>query len=125
MAQRALNWRIASIVTGIILVFLLSRALGGPEHTVTVDWAMWPELEGAVVEIDGDSVGTLAPYGQRKVTGFAVDEGEHSIRVRSGDLDGLERTFTAGFGGGHVRMMLDVESVVDEAGRVRDVLVLH
>jgi hypothetical protein len=113
------------VLVGAILLILLWRFCGGaPSHLVQVDFSIDPELfSGAEVVIDGKVVGSLQPYGTRNLTGFHVEEGEHTVEIRlDGHLSEPTR-FVAGFGGGG-RLIADLESRALE-GAPRTVLVLR
>jgi hypothetical protein len=113
------------VLVGAILLMLFWRFCGGaPGHLVQVDFSIDPELFfGAEVVIDGEVVGSLQPSGARNLTGFRVEEGEHTVEIR---LDGYltEPTrFVAGFGGAG-RFTADLEPRALE-GTPRNVLVLR
>jgi hypothetical protein len=85
---RGLRWRAAVTVVGAVLVLLWvfgsGRASG---YLVQIDYTWGGAfLDSAEVEIDGDVVGILQPYGRsQRVTGFRVERGVHVVRVlRSG-----------------------------------------
>ena len=61
------------------------------------------------VFIDGDSIGTLQKRGARTLTGFRVDEGEHTVLVGMDGCPGEVARVTTGFGAGVVMLMADVE----------------
>ena len=109
-AFRGLRWRVAWLVA-LVLVFVLWRVVGGSRggQVIQVQFAVVPELEGATVFIDGDSIGTLQKRGARTLTGFRVDEGEHTVLVGMDGCPGEVARVTTGFGAGVVMLMADVE----------------
>lgn len=96
--MRALRWRAATSVLGALLVMWWVIGSGRTSYIVQIDFAMQREiLEGATVEIDGDSVGTLVRYGRSQfVTGFEVEPGERVIGVRLPDCEPSPKTVDLG-----------------------------
>jgi hypothetical protein len=109
-AERGLRWRAAWMVA-VALVIILWRVLGtrGGSHVVQVQFGVVPELEGATVFIDGDSAGTLQKHGARTLTGFRVEEGEHTVSVGMEGCPGEQARVTTGFGAGVVMLVAEVE----------------
>lgn len=109
-ALRGLRWRAAGMVA-VILVIILWRVLApqGGRHVVQVHFGMAPELEGAVVLIDGDSAGTLQKRGARTLTGFRVDSGEHTVSVGTEGCPGEPARVTTGFGAAVVVLLAEME----------------
>ena len=123
-AIRGLRWRAAWMVA-VALVIVLWRVLrtGGGGHVIQVQFAMVPELEGATVFIDGDTAGTLHKRGARTLTGFRVDEGEHTVSVGMEGCPGEEAQVTTGFGAGVVMLLAEVEDrMIREESSCRVVL---
>ena len=81
--RRSMRWRAAIMLVGTGLVIAWVVMTGGTTHIIQIDFRWFgPFLEGAQVEIDGQVVGTLRPYGRNNwVTGFEVEAGEHTVRV--------------------------------------------
>ena len=86
---RSLRWRAALSVVGVLLVISWVWMTGRTSYIVQIDFNMGREfLEGAVVRIDGASVGTLQRYGRSQwVTGFQVEPGEHTVSVHLDDCE--------------------------------------
>ena len=98
-------WRAAWMVAVMILI-VIGRSCLGPTHFVQIEFGMDPEyLAGAEVLIDGEVVGTLERRGSRTVNGFGVEEGDHTVEVRTEDCEGEPVRITSGVGGTTVRLM--------------------
>jgi hypothetical protein len=68
------------LVALIALEFL--GCMGDTRPKIVIEWGIAPEeLEGLEVEIDGKIAGKLARFGEATRTAFAVDKGEHRIRI--------------------------------------------
>jgi hypothetical protein len=94
---------------------------GRTSHLVQIDWT-WGRgfLDSARVEIDGEVVGRLEPYGEGNyVTGFRVEPGEHTVRVLVDGCEGTPRTFTLGDASGRLAMFM---ADVDDGARCRVLL---
>ena len=104
--RRGLAWRAAWLVAVIIVILLARACMGGPQYVIQVQFGMDPEfLIGAEVIIDGEVAGTLERMGGRTVTGFRVEEGEHTVEVRREGCDSDQANVTTGFGGTTVVLM--------------------
>lgn len=109
---RALRWRAALGFVGLGLVFAWVSMSGRTGHTIQIDYRMSREaLDSAEVEIDGEVVGILQPYGNRNfVTGFRVEAGEHRVRVLLDDCESLTETVVlGGMDGRFASFMAEVE----------------
>ena len=108
---RSLRWRAAILVAGAILVVAWVFLSGRASYLVQIDFSMGPMLEGALVEIDGDSVGTLQRYGRSQlVTGFQVEGGEHTVRVSMDDCEGeLEAVTLSATGARRALLMAEMD----------------
>jgi hypothetical protein len=72
----------------VLLAALAALACGASHPALVVDWGNAPsEFEGADVEIDGKLVGKLTRDGQRPRTSFAVDAGDHAVRLAAPKYD--------------------------------------
>lgn len=109
MAHRGLNWRLAVVLAGLVLIvgWALARDDSDP-YVILVEFGTAPELlEGAEVVIDGEVAGTLRRMGARTQTGFRVAEGRHEVFLRMEGYPSDTTRVTTGFGGGQVRLMAD------------------
>ena len=101
---RLLRWRAAVLAVGLGLVFAWVHFSGRTAHTIQIDWT-WGQhvLDSARVEIDGEVVGVLAPYGRGNyVTGFRVEAGTHVVRVLHDDCVAVPDTLELGASSGRV-----------------------
>jgi hypothetical protein len=109
---RPLRWRAAVTVVGVGLVFAFIVMSGRTSHVIQIDYT-WGRgfLDSARVEIDGEVVGVLEPYGEgNHVTGFRVEPGEHVVRVLRDGCEGVpEHVEMGGAAGRLVVLMADVE----------------
>lgn len=82
MAGRISRWYAAAFGVGLLylVAWVVMAGFGGA--VVQVDFNVYPELEGTVVVIDGDSVGTLFRRGRQRLSGFRVELGEHRVTLR-------------------------------------------
>lgn len=104
--RRGLLWRVAAVAAVVIVVILWRSCLGGPAYTVQIYFGRDAELlVGAEVVIDGEVVGVLERHGNRTVSGFAVDEGDHTAELRLPGCDSEQARFTSGFGGATVTLV--------------------
>lgn len=105
---RSLRWRAAIMFAGTVFVILWVVASGRTAYVVQVDFSWAREvLEGAIVEIDGDSVGTLQRYGRGQfVTGFEVEPGEHVIRLLVDDCESVPEDFEVGPDGSRLSVLM-------------------
>jgi hypothetical protein len=77
-----------------------------PAYVVQIQFGIAPEvLAGAEVVIDGEVVGILQRHGDRTVSGFAVEEGDHTAELRLPGCESERTRFTSGFGGALVTLM--------------------
>lgn len=105
---RLLRWRAAILFVGGGLVFAWVVMSGRTAHTIQVDYS-WHRvaLDSAQVEIDGEIVGVLQPYGRSNyVTGFRVEPGEHVVRVIDGRCEPVPETVRLGGEDGRVRLLI-------------------
>lgn len=113
---RSMRWRAATLLVGLGLLVAWVTLSGRASHTIQVDYS-WARdfLDGAVVEIDGDSVGVLQPYGRSNfVTGFRVEAGEHVVRILADDCVGIPDTVRLGGSAGRFALfMADVDDSWD------------
>jgi hypothetical protein len=104
--RRGLLWRVAAVVAVAVVVILWRSCAAGPEYVVLIQFGMDPEvLSGAEVVIDGEVVGLLEPQGNRTVSGFALEEGDHTAELRLPGCDSEQARFTSGFGGATVTLV--------------------
>lgn len=104
--RRGLLWRVAAVAAVVIVVILWRSCAGGPAYTVQIYFGRDPEiLAGAEVVIDGEVVGVLERHGNRTVSGFAVDEGDHTAELRLPGCESEPARFTSGFGGATVTLV--------------------
>ena len=85
--MRILRWRVAGGIVALLFLVAYLYFSGSTRAVIQVDFNYAPELEGAVVHIDGDSVGTLFRHGRQHLTGFYVKLGPHTVSVLA---DGFE-----------------------------------
>lgn len=87
------------------MALLWTVARGRSErHVIQVEFGASPELEGALVLIDGTEAGTLQRRGNRTLNGFRVAEGDHVVIVGTPACPGRPAQVTTGFGAGVVRL---------------------
>lgn len=104
--RRGLAWRVATVATVAILIILWRSCVVGPAYVVQIEFGMAPEvLAGAEVVIDGEVVGMLKRHGNRTVSGFPVEEGDHTAELRLPGCESERARFTSGFGGARVVFM--------------------
>ena len=117
--RRGLIWRVAAVVTVAILVILWRSCVGGQAYIVQIHFGMAPEvLAGAEVVIDGEVVGVLEQFGNRFVSGFPVDEGDHTAELRLPGCESEQARFTSGFGGTRVMLQWYPDIMVQGADSV-------
>lgn len=82
LGGRLSRWYAAAFVAGLayLVGWVFVAGFGGA--VVQVDFQVYPGLEGTVVVIDGDSVGTLFRRGRQRLSGFRVGLGEHRVTLR-------------------------------------------
>jgi hypothetical protein len=101
--RRRLAWRVATVASVAILIILWRSCVAGPAYIVQIEFGMAPEvLAGAAVVIDGEVVGLLERHGNRTVSGFPVEEGDHTVELRLSGCESEQARFTSGFGGTRV-----------------------
>ena len=109
---RSMRWRVAVVLLGAGLVLAWLWMSGGTTHLLQIDFR-WPGpfLEGAQVELDGQTIGTLQRYGGSGwVTGFEVEPGEHVVRVLKDGCESTPKTFRLGGDDGRrATFMADVD----------------
>lgn len=94
---RGPRWYAALAVTGVVIVTLWWAFTGGPSYVLQIDYAFTGDMvEGAEVVVDDVVVGTLEGPDRRKVVGFALDRGEHTVAVRAEGCTSRPETFTLG-----------------------------
>ena len=104
--RRGLTWRVAAVATVAILVILWRSCVAGPAYIVQIQFGMAPKvLAGADVVIDGEVVGILEQHGNRTVSGFRVEEGDHTAELRLPGCESERARFTSGFGGASVTLV--------------------
>ena len=104
--RRGLAWRVAAVATVAILVILWKSCVGGPAYIVQIQFGIAPEvLAGATVVIDGEVVGILERHGSRTVSGFPVEEGDHTAELQLPGCESEAARFTSGFGGARVTLV--------------------
>jgi hypothetical protein len=81
---RGPRWYAAVAVAGVIVAALWWAYSGGPSYVLQVDYAFTGDLvEGAEVVVDDVVVGTLGESGRRRVVGFKLEAGDHTVAIRS------------------------------------------
>lgn len=113
---RAMRWRAAILLVGGGLVVAWVALSGRMTHTIQIDFE-WHRaaLDSAAVEIDGQVVGVLQPYGRSNyVTGFRVEPGEHVVRVTTEECPGAPERVRLGGQDGRVRVLVaDIDEGYD------------
>lgn len=107
-----MRWRGALAAVGVAFILAWVWMAGGTTHLVQIDYS-WARgaLDSAAVEIDGEVVGVLQPYGRSNfVTGFEVEPGEHVVRVLLEGCEGVPDTVhLGGEQGRRATFMADVD----------------
>ena len=117
--RRGLAWRVAAVAVVAILVVLWRSCVAGPAYIVQIQFGMNPEvLAGAEVVIDGEVVGVLKRHGNRTVSGFPVEEGDHTAELRLPGCESERARFTSGFGGARVTLLWYPDITVQGADSV-------
>ena len=81
MAGRLSRWYAAALFAGLLyMIAWVMMGFGGA--VIQVDFNMYPELDGTVVLVDGDSAGVLFRRGRQRLSGFRVDLGRHEVALR-------------------------------------------
>ena len=93
--MRLLRWRAAAVIAGAFIFGAYFYASGITKAVIQVDFGPAPFLEGATVLVDGDSAGVLFRRGRRRLTGFRVKVGEHTVQVVHDEYRGLPATVDA------------------------------
>jgi len=107
------------------VVLLATPALRcGPSHpALVVDYGNAPgEFEGADFEIDGKLVGKLKREGQRPRTTFAVDAGDHAVRVAAQKYESAPDVVTVK-PGEQLVVFAEIKNAATQGARPR--IVLH
>ena len=120
---RGLRWRAGVTIAGAALVLMYLYASGrGPGYTIQIDYSWGGEyLDSAEVEIDGEVVGVLEPFGRsQRVTGFRVEAGEHVVRILREGCEGVPERVVVGPTEGRLAVrMADVEDAYTCSVRLR------
>ena len=117
--RRGLIWRVSAVATVAIFIILWRSCVGGPAYVVQVQFGIAPEvLAGAEVVIDGAVVGVLEQHGNRFVSGFRVEEGDHTAELRLPGCESERARFTSGFGGARVTLLWYPDITVQGADSV-------
>lgn len=109
---RAMRWRAATFLVGLVLVFAWVSLSGRTGHTIKIDYSWAREfLDSAGVEINGEVVGILQRYGRSNFeTGFSVEPGEHVVRILTPDCVAVPKTVVLGGSAGRFALLMaDVE----------------
>lgn len=94
------------MATVLIVVILWKSCVNRPAYLVQIQFGIAPEvLGGAEVVIDGEVVGSLQRHGGRTVSGFPVEEGDHTAELMLPGCESERARFTSGFGGARVTLM--------------------
>lgn len=110
MRMNVFHVRIAMALAGVIVLvgYLAVGGSFGSKSTVMIEFGMYPEdFKGLDVEIDGEVVGQLQMFGAATRTGFAVEDGKHTVRVLHPEFACDPATVTAGTGASQVMLVLD------------------
>lgn len=86
MAGRLSRWYAAALGVGLLYLTAWVFMAGFGGAVIQVDFNVYPELEGTVVAIDGDSAGVLFGRGRQRLSGFRVKLGEHTVTLRHDSL---------------------------------------
>lgn len=106
---RGPRWYAALAVAGAIVLGLWWMYSGGPSYVLQVDYAFTGDLvEGADVMVDDSVVGVLQGTGRRKVVGFKLEAGDHTVDIRSERCTSRPEEITLGPSRIHV-LVLDFE----------------
>ena len=117
--RRGLIWRVSAVAAVAIFIILWRSCVGGPAYIVQVQFGIAPEvLAGAEVVIDGAVVGVLEQHGNRFVSGFRVEEGDHTAELRLPGCESERARFTSGFGGARVTLLWYPDITVQGADSV-------
>lgn len=104
--RRGLLWRVAAVGTAVLLVVLWRSCVRDPSYVLQIQFGNAPDiLVGAEVVIDDSVVGSLKRQGARTVSGFRVEEGDHTAELRLPGCTSETARFTSGFGGALVTLM--------------------
>jgi hypothetical protein len=104
--RRGLLWRVAAVGTAVVLVVLWKSGVRDPSYVLQIQFGNAPDiLAGAEVVIDDSVVGSLKREGARTVSGFRVEEGDHTAKLRLPGCTSETARFTSGFGGALVTLM--------------------
>jgi hypothetical protein len=104
--RRGLLWRVAAVGTAVVLVVLWKSCVPDRSYLLQVQFGNAPDvLVGAEVVIDDSVVGSLTRQGARTVSGFRVEEGDHTAALRLPGCTSETARFTSGFGGAVATLM--------------------
>jgi hypothetical protein len=122
----AFRIRLALMGAGVLTlgIYLAMGGRLGPSDrgVVQIEYGIEPgELDGLAVEIDGQVVGKLRPFGSSYRTGFLVREGLHQVKLLHPTMDSEERRVEVS-STQPVLLVVDFQSRADERGAVRSVL---
>lgn len=127
MQLNALHIRFGLIGAGVVLLvgyLIAGGSLSSPE-VIQLDFSMYPEVfEGCDVEIDGQVVGQLEPYGRTMRAGFEVKKGRHVVRVLHEEFDSVPLEVDVSKPGQKARLMLDLVEQYDD-GRIRTAIAMQ
>ena len=94
---RGPRWYAALAVAGAIVLALWWAFSGGPSYILQIDYAFTGDLvEGAEVVVDDAVVGTLQGTGRRRVIGFKLEAGEHTVDIRTENCTTRPEAFALG-----------------------------
>ena len=126
MLMNALRRRLGLIGAGFVTLCIYAIGGGrmGPDRhgSIQIEYGMYPtEFEGLSVEIDGQVVGALKPFGNAHRCGFVVESGEHTVRVLHPTHESRPQPVRV-LRGRPVLLILDLEKLADASGGSRSVL---
>ena len=107
----------------LLAVLVIALAAGAaarcaPSHpAIVVDYGSSPsDFEGADFEIDGKIVGKLKRDGQKPRTSFAVDAGDHAVRVAAQKYDSQPDVVTVK-PGQELELFVEIKTASHQGGR--------
>ncbi len=126
MIARQARFRVAILVSGLVLIGMWFAFGGGSQSIIAIEFGISPrDFVGVEVVIDGEVAGRLQRMGARTQTGFKVDDGDHVVTLRHPELRTVPVTVTSGFAGQPVVLLADFSSTTNDAGESETVIILN
>jgi len=92
------------------------RYAPGADGTIQIEYGMYAsEFEGLDVEIDGQVAGKLKPFASSTRAGFAVKEGQHTVRLLTPNMPSRAEKVQV-YIASSVLLLLEVQERVGEDG---------